>query len=64
VIIVPDADAPGQQRAAQIARGLLGIAARIIIWEPEGAKDITEWFERGHNEVELIAQVENKEVRR
>ncbi len=65
VILVPDADEPGRRRVATIANALLGHAARIIIWAPEdGSKDITDWFKRGHSEVELIAQVEGEEVRR
>jgi 5S rRNA maturation endonuclease (ribonuclease M5) len=58
VIIIPDADEPGVRRAGQIARGLLGIAARVSILELEGAKDVSEWFEKGHAEVELIALLE------
>jgi 5S rRNA maturation endonuclease (ribonuclease M5) len=62
VIIIPDADVPGRQRALIIARALLGTAARIIVWEPEGAKDISDWFALGHSETELIAQVEGEAV--
>ncbi|MGE5569091.1 MAG: hypothetical protein ACM3S5_08655 [Rhodospirillales bacterium] len=58
VIIIPDNDEPGIRRAAHIARGLLGIAARISILELEGVKDATEWFEKGHSEVELISMLE------
>jgi putative DNA primase/helicase len=59
VIIVPDNDQPGLERAAVIARALLGIAARIIIFDlPAGIKDITAWFEAGHSECELIATLE------
>jgi 5S rRNA maturation endonuclease (ribonuclease M5) len=61
VILMPDADQPGRARVLRIARALLGIAARIIVLELAGAKDITEWFERGHREVELIALVEEEE---
>lgn len=62
VIIIPDADVPGRQRALTIARALLGKAARIIVWEPEAAKDISDWFALGHSETELIAQVEGEAV--
>ncbi|MCX6620620.1 MAG: hypothetical protein NTY38_06010 [Acidobacteria bacterium] len=58
VIIIPDNDEPGIRRTAQIARGLLGIAARISILELEGAKDVTEWFDKGHSEAELISMLE------
>ena len=62
VIIIPDSDEPGVRRAARIARGLLGIAARISILELEGAKDATEWFEKGHSEVELISMLEGADA--
>ena len=62
-IIVPDADAPGRQRALRIARALIGKAAKIIILELGGAKDITDWFHENHGELELIALVESAEVR-
>ena len=51
------------RRVLAIVRALLGKAARIIVWDPEDGKDISEWFERGHSETELIAQVEYAEVR-
>jgi DNA primase len=62
VILVPDNDEPGRRRVLRIAKALLGKAARIIVLELEGAKDVTEWFEQGHSETYLIAQVEGQEV--
>jgi len=59
VILIPDNDAPGRERVLTITRALAGYAARLAVFEVEGAKDITEWFERGHSEIELIAQVES-----
>jgi DNA primase len=64
VVILPDADTPGRRRALRIARALLGKVARLVILELEGAKDVSEWFERGHSETELIAQVEGEAVTR
>jgi putative DNA primase/helicase len=58
VILIPDSDQPGRQRAAIIARALLGNVKSLLILELDDAKDITEWFERGHHEVELINQLE------
>jgi 5S rRNA maturation endonuclease (ribonuclease M5) len=58
VIIIPDNDAPGWARANTISRALQGRAASLTIWSPDGAKDISEWFEQGHSEVELIARIE------
>ena len=61
VIIIPDNDAPGWDRAVVIARALLGKAAKILILDEihgHGAKDISEWFAAGHSELELISILE------
>lgn len=61
VIIVPDNDRPGWERARVIAGALLGQAARIVVLDDihrDGAKDITEWFAAGHSECELISVLE------
>jgi putative DNA primase/helicase len=63
-ILIPHNDGPGRKRVLRIARALLGRAARIIVWEPEAAKDISDWFSDGHSELELIAEVEGQEVNR
>lgn len=64
VILIPAKDTPGQQRVLRIARELLGHAANVKVWEPDDpqAKDITDWFNLGHSELELIYQVERGEV--
>src|ERR1019366_8119180 len=62
VILMPDADQPGRARVVRIARALLGVAARIIVLEPDGAKDVTQWFDQGHSETYLIALVEGEAV--
>jgi putative DNA primase/helicase len=64
VILLPDNDAPGRRRVVTIARALLGHAARIIVLELRDGKDVSDWFERGHSELELVALVENPEVTR
>jgi len=65
VILIPDNDAPGRKRVVNIARALLGKVARLIVLELEGgAKDISEWFDRGHSELELIAMLDGDEVSR
>jgi len=65
VILIPDNDAPGRKRVVNIARALLGKVARLIVLELEGgAKDATEWFDRGHSELELIAMLDADEVSR
>jgi hypothetical protein len=58
VIVIPDNDKPGRDRAARIARALVARATRLLILELEGAKDVTEWFDKGHGDLELIALVE------
>jgi putative DNA primase/helicase len=64
IILIPDNDAPGRARVLAIARALLGVAARIIVLEleGEGIKDVTDWFNAGHSELELIAQLDGEEV--
>jgi len=58
VILIPDNDKPGRDRVARIARALVGRMTRLVILELEGAKDVTEWFDKGHSELELIELVE------
>jgi putative DNA primase/helicase len=58
VILIPDNDAPGRQRAAAIARALLGQVSKLTALELEDSKDISDWFDRGHSEVKLIACIE------
>jgi 5S rRNA maturation endonuclease (ribonuclease M5) len=62
VILIPDNDSPGKRRVLKIARALVGRVAKLIVLELKDAKDITAWFERGHSELELIAQVEGQAV--
>jgi DNA primase len=64
VILLPDSDRPGLERVARIARALIGNVSRLTILKLEGAKDITEWFQQGHSECELIARLEDSEVSR
>jgi 5S rRNA maturation endonuclease (ribonuclease M5) len=64
VILIPDRDRAGRERVARISRALFGRVERLVILELDDAKDITEWFEHGHSECELIAQVEAGEVSR
>ena len=58
VILIPDNDPPGRQRVLAIAQALRGHVARIVVLELEGIKDVSEWFARGHSEVELIERIE------
>jgi hypothetical protein len=53
------------KRVLNIARALLGNVARLIVLELEGgAKDVTEWFNQGHSELESIALLDSEEVSR
>jgi putative DNA primase/helicase len=61
-ILIPDRDRAGYERVKRIARALLGNVARLVYLELEDGKDVSEWFERGHSEVELIAQLDGEEV--
>ena len=58
VIVWPDDDPPGRQRAATIARALLGHAKDLSILHHMDAKDATAWFEQGHSDIELIELLE------
>ena len=63
VVLIPDNDPPGRQRVVMIARALLGHAARIIVLELSDGKDVSDWFDRGHSEVELVHLIEKEEKR-
>jgi putative DNA primase/helicase len=58
VILIPDNDLSGRKRVQRIARSLVG-SARITYLELEGCKDVSEWFDKGHSELELIHQIES-----
>ena len=59
VILVPDNDGPGWERALEISRELFGCVARLRVFDlPDGVKDISDWFAAGHSECELIAMLE------
>jgi putative DNA primase/helicase len=59
VILIPDNDKPGWERASIIARALLHKVARLRVFDlPDGIKDISDWFEAGHSECQLIADLE------
>jgi 5S rRNA maturation endonuclease (ribonuclease M5) len=65
VILIPDNDAPGRERVLRIAGELHRQVAKLIVLELEGdVKDVTEWFECGHSELELIAQLDGEELTR
>ena len=64
VILIPDRGPAGYARVKRITRELLGKVTRLVYLELEDGKDATEWFSRGHSELELIAQLDGDEVSR
>jgi putative DNA primase/helicase len=66
VVLIPDNDAPGWALMRRISRALLGNVSRLICFDDHhrhGAKDITEWFERGHAETEFVSLLEGTTCR-
>ena len=62
VIVIPDNDPPGWNRALSVCRELVGKVARLRIHElPEAIKDVSDWFAAGHSEVELIETLEGSD---
>lgn len=64
VILIPDRDRAGYERVKRIGRALLGNVARLVYLELEDGKDVSEWFQRGHSETELIALLDGEQVSR
>jgi len=54
VVVIPDRDPPGFAHARQVIDGIRHYAASFVVIDLEDAKDISEWFERGHSETELV----------
>lgn len=59
VIIIPDRDKPGLTRAKTIARALKDHVQHLRCFELTNVKDITEWFQTGHSEVELVTLLDS-----
>jgi len=58
-VVIPDGDAPGMAKARKIAQALAGKAAHVWLLELPGAKDLTEWVEKGGTADELVRLVSN-----
>src|SRR6266513_5433939 len=54
VVIIADGDAPGRKKARAVAAAIYGIAASVRLTEMPGAKDLTEWMERGGTREQLL----------
>ncbi len=55
VTIIADADEPGRKHAQNVAASLSGKAATVQLLELPGAKDLSEWVERGGTRSQLDA---------
>lgn len=59
VVLVPDNDLPGYQHAAAIAKAIKDHVKELILLELDSnCKDITDWFDQGHSEVELVNNIQ------
>jgi len=58
VVLIPDGDEPGRAHARRIYAAVKPFAAEVLYLDLETAKDISEWFEQGHSEVELVNLLE------
>lgn len=59
VAIIADSDKPGLKKARIVAHDLLGKAASVRLLEMPGAKDLTDWVERGGTREQLLALVKD-----
>ena len=59
VVIIADADEPGRKHARQVAASVHPVAASVKMLEMPGAKDLTEWKERGGRKEQLEALIKN-----
>lgn len=54
VVIIPDADAPGQTHAEKVARTITGIAAKVrVVSLPGAGKDVSDWIAAGGTREQL-----------
>lgn len=60
VAIIPDADQPGRDHAADVARRLQGVASEVcIVALPGGGKDAADWVAAGGTAAQLLALAES-----
>jgi hypothetical protein len=57
VAIISDADDPGRKHAEQVAASLAGKVESLKVLELDGAKDLTEWVERGGAKDSLLEHI-------
>lgn len=58
VVVIPDADAPGRKKAAEIARALAGVASSVAVVECPSGKDATEFLHGGGSLADIEALLE------
>jgi hypothetical protein len=63
VVIIPDGDGPGRKHARQVVESLRGKAENVRVFELPGAKDLTEWAERGGTRKQLLALIDSVPAR-
>ncbi len=59
VAVIADADEAGRKHAAAVAESLRGKAASVKVLELPGAKDLSEWIERGGTKEVLLDVIAN-----
>ena len=59
VVLIADRDAPGEAHGKQVYTGVRRFAADVLDLDLETAKDVTEWFEQGHSDVELMSVLDS-----
>jgi 5S rRNA maturation endonuclease (ribonuclease M5) len=64
VTIIADADQPGRKHAQQVAESLQNKAASVNVLELPGAKDLTEWVEKGGTRNALLSRIQNDSERK
>jgi Protein of unknown function (DUF3631) len=59
IVIIQDADEPGRKHSQKVAMSLWSRAASIKVLELPGAKDLSEWIERGGTREMLLEIIRN-----
>jgi hypothetical protein len=59
VAVVADADKPGREHAQKIAASCFGKVESLKVLELPGAKDLSEWFEKGGTRDALVELIRN-----
>jgi hypothetical protein len=60
VVIIPDADEVGRKHAQEVAASLNLRASSIKVLDLQGAKDLSEWIERGGTREKLVGLIQDR----